>query len=211
MPQTSLLHSSIGDLKQGGQLIPTGTVLAYAGVSAPSGWLVCNGAAYSQADYADLFAALSTTYNTQLNPTTGSAWAAPTASQFRVPDLRGLFLRGAGTPSGQSAVTVGGHQSQATAKNGLSFSNVGVSVSGSTSTDGNHRHTVDLWNSGANAGHPATTALADAADDWTGYAGSHNHSVSASGTISGSTLNGALSSDSETRPMNRGVTYIIKI
>jgi microcystin-dependent protein len=202
MPQTSLLHSSIGDLKQGGQLIPTGTVLAYAGVSAPSGWLVCDGAAYNQADYADLFAALSTTYNTQLNPTTGSAWAAPSASQFRVPDLRGLFLRGAGTPSGQSAVTVGSHQDQSTAKNGLALTNNTVASS-------SHGHSL-VSSPGANLTVQAVTT------------GSVNRAVqtqtapstdlgSNTGSPSGTTTVGISNGDLETRPMNRGVTYIIKI
>ena len=89
-------------------LMPSGVILPFAGSTSPTGWIVCDGAAYSQADYADLFAALGSTYNTQVNPTTGAAWAAPSAGQFRVPDMRGLFLRGEGTASGGDAVSVGG-------------------------------------------------------------------------------------------------------
>lgn len=74
-------------------LMPSGVVLPFAGSTSPSGWLACDGTAYNQADYPALFAALGTAYNTQVNPTTGSAWAAPSAGQFRVPDMRGLFLR----------------------------------------------------------------------------------------------------------------------
>jgi microcystin-dependent protein len=100
-------------------LMPSGVILPFAGSTSPTGWIVCDGAAYSQADYSELFAALGSAYNTQVNPTTGAAWAAPSAGQFRVPDMRGLFLRGEGTASGGDAVSVGGHQGGKTAKNGL--------------------------------------------------------------------------------------------
>ena len=206
MPQASLLHSGIGDVKAGGSLVPTGTVLAYAGQTSPTGWLVCDGTAYNQSDYADLFSALGSIYNTQTNPTTGLAWAAPSATQFRVPDLRGLFLRGAGTPSGQSTVTVGGHQAQATAKNGLSNSSSSVAASGSTSTDGSHSHTTPGGVQGGSGGFTKADTASQGGPS-TNSAGSHSHTVSVSGTAAAQTITG----DPETRPMNRGVTYIIKI
>jgi phage-related tail fiber protein len=50
--------------------------------AAPAGWLKANGATVSRATYADLFAAIGTTYG-----------AGDGATTFRLPDLRGEFLR----------------------------------------------------------------------------------------------------------------------
>ena len=65
---------------------PVGTVITAANNSAtpPAGYLYCNGTNYSRtaALYADLYAVI------------GVAWGAPNASEFRVPDLRGAFVRG---------------------------------------------------------------------------------------------------------------------
>ena len=62
----------------GGVPTPAGVVSMYAGSSAPTGYLLCDGAAVSRATYADLFAAISTTYG----PGDGS-------TTFNVPNLKG--------------------------------------------------------------------------------------------------------------------------
>jgi microcystin-dependent protein len=67
---------------------PAGIIAPFAGTSAPSGWLACNGAAVSRTTYATLFAAIGTTWG-----------AGDTTTTFNVPDLRGAFLRGSGTSS----------------------------------------------------------------------------------------------------------------
>jgi len=67
-------------------LAPTATVLPFAAASAPSGWLLCNGAAVSRTTYAELFAAIGTTYGVGDGSTT-----------FNVPNAQGVFLRGAGS------------------------------------------------------------------------------------------------------------------
>jgi len=64
----------------------TGMVSFFAGSNAPVGWLICNGASYSRTVYARLFAVIGTTYNYVASSTL--------ATEFRVPDLRGEFLRG---------------------------------------------------------------------------------------------------------------------
>ncbi len=43
-------------------LIPTGAITDYAGSTAPSGWLLCNGQAVSRTTFAPLFAIIGTTY-----------------------------------------------------------------------------------------------------------------------------------------------------
>jgi len=78
---------------------PPGVVLPYAGASAPSGWLLCYGQAVSRTTYADLFAAISTTYGTGDGSTT-----------FNVPDLRGRVPAGKDNMGGTAAsrLTTGG-------------------------------------------------------------------------------------------------------
>lgn len=63
---------------------PVGSLQAYAGASAPTGWLLCNGTSYSTSVYPELFSVLGYTYG-------GSG------ANFNVPDLRGRVPMGAGT------------------------------------------------------------------------------------------------------------------
>jgi microcystin-dependent protein len=56
----------------------TGMVMAFAGTTAPSGWLKCDGSAISRATYAKLFAAIGGLYGTGDGSTT-----------FNLPDLNG--------------------------------------------------------------------------------------------------------------------------
>ena len=65
------------------QVLPAGSLMAYAASSAPTGWLLCDGTAYSRATYATLFAVIGTTWG-----------AGDTTTTFNVPDLRGQFVRG---------------------------------------------------------------------------------------------------------------------
>ena len=65
---------------------PTASIVMYGGTSAPTGWLLCNGAAVSRTTYADLFAIVGTTYG-----------AGNGSSTFNLPDLRDRFAVGSGT------------------------------------------------------------------------------------------------------------------
>ena len=75
---------------------PAGAILQYAGSSAPSGWLLCDGSVVSRTTYADLFAAISTTYGAGNGSTT-----------FGIPDLRGRVPVGSGQGSGLTNRTLG--------------------------------------------------------------------------------------------------------
>lgn len=66
-----------------GLTIPAGTVSAFAGNSAPAGYLVCDGSQVDRIANADLFAAIGTTYG-----------EGDTSTTFNLPDLRGEFIRG---------------------------------------------------------------------------------------------------------------------
>lgn len=63
-------------------MTPAGEVSAFARTTAPDGWIVCDGATVSRTTYARLFAAIGTTFGAGNGSTT-----------FRLPDLRGEFIR----------------------------------------------------------------------------------------------------------------------
>ncbi len=68
-----------------GQILPSGVIMQYAGSSAPSGWLFCDGSAISRTTYANLFAVVSTTYGTGDGSTT-----------FNLPNFKGRMPVGVG-------------------------------------------------------------------------------------------------------------------
>jgi microcystin-dependent protein len=73
-------------------LMPTGSIMPYAGSSAPTGYLLCDGAAISRSTYSTLFGVLTTTYG----PGDGS-------STYNIPDLRGRVIAGQDDMGGASA------------------------------------------------------------------------------------------------------------
>jgi microcystin-dependent protein len=70
--------------------VPTGAVLPYAGTSAPTGYLLCQGQAVDRVVYAALFSVLGTTYG-----------AGDGSTTFNVPDLQQRF------PLGKAAAGTG--------------------------------------------------------------------------------------------------------
>jgi microcystin-dependent protein/predicted phosphodiesterase len=73
-------------------LVPTGAIMPFAMNTEPTGWLAANGTEYSKTGaYAALFAVIGTTYG-ESNGAGGTG-----TTHFRVPDLRGYFVRGFGT------------------------------------------------------------------------------------------------------------------
>ncbi len=69
-----------------GPAMPAGTLVMFAGTSAPTGYLIANGQAVSRTTYADLFAVIGTTYG-----------AGDGASTFNLPDLADRFPLGVGS------------------------------------------------------------------------------------------------------------------
>jgi microcystin-dependent protein len=114
-------------------LVQTGTILDYAGQIAPTGYVLCDGSVYpigsSGSTYYALSQVLGTTWNT----------GGEGSGNFRVPDLRGVTLVGAGSGSGLTsralATTGGGETCSLTeAQNGPHSHNV---------SDPGHSHYVD--------------------------------------------------------------------
>lgn len=206
--------------------IPAGMVIAYAGTITadtsnadpasislpPPGYLRCYGQVVNIVDYAALYRAIGTTFNT------GGETAGV---QFRLPDLRGRMIAGldnmGGTDAGRlsSSNTLGttfgaethtlatgnlpshthSTPSHSHAAGSLSVSSHTHSFSATTSSDGSHSHTItghvltnaDTFTPGGSSTTPTawSTATADTQ-------GSHTHSVSgtsgsASPSVTGST------------------------
>ena len=84
---TGLLQMKKSVLLQHIPLIPTGTILSFAGIDAPTGYLLCDGSEVLITEYSDLYSKILFTYKdrTLLNG----------AGTFALPDLRGRFPLGA--------------------------------------------------------------------------------------------------------------------
>jgi len=126
---------------------PAGTINPYAGTTTPPGWLFCYGQSLNSStnpEYADLFAAIGTTYG-------GSG-----ASAFNVPDLRGRAPAGKDDMGGSAAsrITSGG--------SGITGSTLGASGGAETST----LTTAQL----PAHSHPFGTNLAANNGGWIGHA-----------------------------------------
>ena len=90
-------------------LMPTSTILPYAGSAAPTGYFLCDGSAKSRTTYAGLFAIIGTTYGVGDGSTT-----------FNIPDLRGRVIAGQDDMGGSSANRL------TTAKSGINGDNLGA-------------------------------------------------------------------------------------
>lgn len=77
-------------------VMPVGTVTSYAGSTAPTGWLMCDGSVISQALYPGLWSLIGSTYNK----------GGEGVGTFRLPDLRGKVIisaNNASLPAGANA------------------------------------------------------------------------------------------------------------
>lgn len=155
-------------------LVPTGTILSFAGSKVPSGYLLCDGTAYSRASFPDLYAVIA------------KAWGAGISeASFRVPDLRGRFLRGV---DGTAGVDPDKAARTAAYPGGNTGNNVGSAQSDQFRS---HVHLLDqgVNNNVNNQPYP-----------WYG-APSLNYPASRQTLAAGG---------NETRPVNSNVNFIIK-
>lgn len=140
--------------------VPAGTVVAFAGATAPTGWLVCNGAAVSRTTYAALFAAIGTTHG-----------AGDGSTTFNLPDLRGEFIRGL---DGGRGVDTGRTLGSAQGSQNLSHTHTAT-----TDTAGAHTHTTPEGFVGTGSFGPAATGSQGLASV-SSSAGGHSHTVTVS-------------------------------
>jgi microcystin-dependent protein len=200
---------SVPYARTAGNGVPVGTVIAYAGAKAniPLGYLICDGTLYNKADYKELSDALA------------GAWGG-SSSQFNVPDMRGLFLRGVSETSGRDddkenriAIATGGNTGNTV---GTLQNDEIRSHDHGTSQAGNHSHSHNA-NGGSGGNHQGLARANGYATSNSGYdntgggeldlkstsalsidaAGAHTHTITKTG-------------GAETRPENVAVYYIIK-
>ena len=206
------------------QLVPTGTVFAFAGTSAPAGWLACNGNAISRTTYADLYAALGVAHGYGDNSTT-----------FNLPDYRGRFVRGAdamfgGTPSDRdpnrdtrTAAATGGNTGNAVGSvqsDGMQGHYHGKKETAHTHTDAGHGHSLTtVWISAVTGGDNNIGRNGTSAGASTTGMGVNSGAANIQGSTSNVSItapstdgaNGTPRTSPETRPANAYVNYIIKI
>ena len=87
--------------------VPVGTIMSYMGVSAPDNYLICDESVYNITDYQELADHIKTDFGSY------NKFGGDGETTFAVPDLRGEFLRGAGTNSHENqgnGAAVGTHQ-----------------------------------------------------------------------------------------------------
>lgn len=72
--------------------VPSGSMTAFGGTAAPSGWLMCDGSAVSRTTYASLWTAIGSTFG-----------AGDGSSTFNLPDLRGRVPAGQDDMGGSAA------------------------------------------------------------------------------------------------------------
>lgn len=195
-------------------LLPPGMVAPYTASSAPTGWLMCEGATVSRTTYANLFAVVGTNFGSGDGSTT-----------FHLPDFRGRFLRGQNVSTGRDP-DVG---SRTAMNSGGSTGDVIGSIQSSqfgshthTATDSGHTHSNSLNDSGHShvvqqafgSGGASSTIGVQTAPGVANYGNTTNSATTGmSITNASSTANVTNSSSggNETRPVNAYVSYIIKI
>ena len=212
---------------------PVGTVISYMGTTIPDGWLLCDGSQINRTTYAGLFTAIGTSVGSGDGSTT---FHLP---DLRGRFLRGVDGTAGNDPDNatRTAMNAGGNvgnlvgsvQDNSTVMPINSFTTNGAgshthdagSLGGSTNTTGNHYHlqgnevnTAGVrygTSAAANAGTVgATHERTNAAN--TSTTGNHAHTLTITGiTASDGTHAHTISGgDTETRPVNAYVNYIIK-
>lgn len=197
-------------------LVPTGTVSAFAGSSAPTGYLLCDGTPVSRSTYAALWTALGTT-SSPYGQGDGS-------TTFNTPDLKGRTIIGVGTGTELTAalgVTPAGMAASVTlsaAQSGVPAHTHPINASATTDGAGAHTHSVGhtdqvyqgtgpgVWPpgnngvngyGGGNQGHSVSTD------------GAHNHTIPAN-TAQANTTAAAASAHTNIQP-SLPLNYIIKV
>lgn len=208
-------------------LFPIGTVMPYTSDIVPEGWVICDGRTLTDISYPSLKLIIGTRYGS------GGVGA------FKIPDLRGVFIRGSDnmeTVKGSRGIdggrTCGSNQSSTYLQHnhpvGGSISTTNSTHShsrSSTATGGSHRHSasarIEEW--------PDPAPSCDTGSDrfYLGYggsgyggtngSGSHDHSASATcGAGADHNHNDTISytpynGSTETRPRNIALNYIIRV
>ena len=180
--------------------VPSGTIMAYVGATAPVGWLICDGSSFPDNPYYAQLKALLGGLNT--------------------PNLSARYLRGTGVQEGRGGIALKGTQYDELRQHAH-----GVNIT--TTTNGSHEHNAGngfnqllradnrFW---VNWGNTSSTTPTNPGQDPQNrvnvydhanvpIAGDHTHLVSGN-TASAGSSDGTYG---DTRPYSYGANYIIKI
>ena len=118
--------------------LPCGSIVNYAGDTAPTGWIICDGSELSKTTYSDLFYII------------GNKYGSASDDNFKLPDLGERIPAGfkSGTNSlgaigGNNSVTLTTNQMPSHNHTGTSDSNGAHTHTGTTDSDGSHAHTIN--------------------------------------------------------------------
>jgi microcystin-dependent protein len=161
--------------------VPTGSIMPYIGISAPEGWVLCDGR--------------------NLSSIPGSA-ALIALVGATVPNLQGMFLRGTGTSpvNSQAGPALKDTQNDGFAKHLHNATHT------HTITDPGHTHMIPMRIHGNEDGSDEYTLASD--QNGTINTKSQKTGITIDKFIGDTAETGTLS---ETRPVNYGVNYIIKL
>ena len=168
--------------------VPTGAIMPFIGTSVPDGWVLCNGQS--------------------LTSISGSENLINLLGSNNAPNLQGMFLRGTGTSpvNGEDGPALKGTQDDAFEAHTHNQGTLATSAAGEHDhDDGGVYNKVLSYKGGegsvnnpnTDTGEPSLQSYDDIESD-----GAHTHTIS--GNV-GST------GGAETRPVNYGVNYIIKL
>lgn len=172
--------------------VPTGSIMPFVGTEAPNGWLLCNGSSFASLDVA---------ITANLKALLGGT---------NTPDLKGIFLRGTGRQCNAYGCYEG-PELKAIQQDDLKSHLHAISIP--TTSNGSHSHSIkrrsnpnnsayDDGDSKQNENSASTTDRNDLGNFQTSSTGNHTHTANGNSNSTGG---------SETRPINYGVNYIIKL
>lgn len=181
---------------------PSGTITMYGGATAPTDWLLCNGAAINRTTYADLFAILGTSYGAGNGTTT-----------FNLPNLNDRFPIG-----------VSGTYARGATGGALTKTIITANLPAHTHAI-DHNHSAFDTASGGTHSHTQPTTSADTGSSTTRVArgsgvssgdvtyisgdGAHTHSIDVP-AFTGTSGSAGSGTPLDTTPPYVAVNYIIK-
>jgi len=171
---------------------PPGTVVSFAGNTAPDGWLLCNGSAINRTEYSALFAAIGTVHGVGDGSTT-----------FNLPNTQGLVPRGVGSQSFSGRSKSGGTLGQ---KLEDQMQRIVGSISIGTA-DNNERSAFR-----GNSGIFSRSLSASGASPSSGSSTSTGRTATIDTfTNSGGVVRASSDTNGETRPSSIAFNFIIKV
>ena len=153
-------------------ILPAGIILMTGATSAPTGWLFCNGSVVSQTTYANLYAAVGSSFNT----------GGEGAGNFRLPNFQRKTPVGAG---GTGSATLGNSVGNSGGAESVTLTTANLPSAATTVSAGSHKHDFTVTTTPIGSGQMGynfsvdnrlVAALIDTA--YQSSAGTHTHTIS---------------------------------